>query len=318
MTTTAPKKLISIVIPVYNEEENVRAAYSAVNEVFATSLGNRYDWEFVFTDNRSTDRTFPILVALASENARVRVLRFSKNFGYQKSIWTGYCHARGDAAIQIDCDLQDPPELIPEFLNLWEQGNMVVYGVRRTREEEPRLMHAFRKCFYRLVDFLSEDPLPLNAGDFRLIDRKIMDILKQIDDRHPYLRGTIAAIGFRQIGVPYDRRGRQRGQSKFDLSSLVSLAVDGILNHSIVPLRIATVLGIVVSALTVLGAIAYVVGHVVSGQDWPRGFTTITVLILISLGVNALLFGIIGEYVGRMFQQMKNRPVTIIEDRINL
>ena len=318
MTTTAPKKLISIVIPVYNEEENVRAAYSAVNEVFATSLGNRYDWEFVFTDNRSTDSTFPILVALASENARVRVLRFSKNFGYQKSIWTGYCHARGDAAIQIDCDLQDPPELIPEFLNLWEQGNMVVYGVRRTREEEPRLMHAFRKCFYRLVDFLSEDPLPLNAGDFRLIDRKIMDILKQIDDRHPYLRGTIAAIGFRQIGVPYDRRGRQRGQSKFDLSSLVSLAVDGILNHSIVPLRIATVLGIVVSALTVLGAIAYVVGHMVSGQEWPRGFTTITVLILISLGVNALLFGIIGEYVGRMFQQMKNRPVTIIEDRINL
>jgi polyisoprenyl-phosphate glycosyltransferase len=195
---------------------------------------------------------------------------------------------------------------------------MVVYGIRRVREAEPRLLHGLRKSFYRLVDFLSEDPLPWDAGDFRLVDRKVIDILKQIDDRHPYLRGTIAAIGFNQVGVPYERKARQRGTSKFGWSSLVKLALDGILNHSIVPLRIATYVGLAIAALTVLGALAFIVARVAFEQEWPAGFTTITVLILVSLGVNALFLGIIGEYLGRMFQQMKHRPITIIDDRINL
>ena len=311
------KPLISIVIPVYNEEENVKAAHSAVSAVFTGALAGQYEWEFVFTDNRSTDSTFAIIAELARADPRVRAFRFSKNFGFQRSIWTAYANARGDAAIQLDCDLQDPPELIAEFIRLWEQGHDVVYGVRQARQDEPMVTHTMRKLFYRLIDFLSEDELPWDAGDFRLIDRKVLDVLKQIDDRRPYLRGTIASIGFQQIGIPYERKGRQRGSSKFGWKSLIGLALDGILNHSIIPLRIATFVGLIISAATLIAALGYIAAWLVFGGEWPAGFTTITVLILISLGINALFLGIIGEYLGRMFQQSKNRPVTIIDDRIN-
>src|SRR5438094_1697112 len=182
MSGPGEKPLLSIIIPVYNEEENIRPVYDAVNGVITERLSHRYDWELVFTDNRSTDGSFARLAELARDDPRVGVLRFSRNFGFQRSIWTGYAHARGEAAIQLDCDLQDPPELIPEFVRLWEAGHMVVYGVRRTRAAESFLIQALRKAFYRFIDFLSEDPLPWDAGDFRLIDRKVIDVLKQIDD----------------------------------------------------------------------------------------------------------------------------------------
>ena len=318
VTARGDKPLISIIIPVYNEEENIRPVYDAVNAVFARHLSQRYEWEFVFTDNRSTDGSFARLAELAGNDPRVGVLRFSRNFGFQRSIWTGYTHARGQAAIQLDCDLQDPPELLPEFLRLWEAGNMVVYGVRRTREAESLLLQALRKGFYRFIDFLSEDPLPWDAGDFRLIDRKVIDVLKQIDDAHPYLRGTIAALGFNQVGVAYERKARQHGASKFNWSSLLRLALDGILNHSIVPLRIATFVGLTIALLTVFAALFFIVGRFAYGQEWPAGFTTMTVLILASLGINALFLGIIGEYLGRMFQQMKKRPITVVDTRINI
>ena len=318
MSGPGEKPLLSIIIPVYNEEENIRPVYDAVNGVITERLSHRYDWELVFTDNRSTDGSFARLAELARDDPRVGVLRFSRNFGFQRSIWTGYAHARGEAAIQLDCDLQDPPELIPEFVRLWEAGHMVVYGVRRTRAAESFLIQALRKAFYRFIDFLSEDPLPWDAGDFRLIDRKVIDVLKQIDDAHPYLRGTIAALGFEQVGVPYERKARQHGTSKFNWSSLMRLALDGILNHSIVPLRIATFVGLAIALVTVIAAIFFIVARFAYGQEWPAGFTTMTVLILASLGVNALFLGIIGEYLGRMFQQMKNRPITVVDTRINI
>ena len=194
------KKLVSVVVPVFNEEENVARLHAAVTETMAP-LGERYDWEFVFTDNHSSDRTFELLEGLAKQDPRVRAFRFSRNFGFQRSIWTGYALARGDAAVQLDCDLQDPPGLIPEFLRLWEQGYKVVYGIRRSRPEG-WWINLYRKVFYRLIDFLSEDDLPKDAGDFRLVDRRVLDELRLIHDQQPYLRGSIAALGFRQIGVP--------------------------------------------------------------------------------------------------------------------
>ena len=210
---------------------------------------------------------------------------------------------------------QDPPSLLPEFVRHWESGFRVVYGVRRSRREGV-VITLMRRVFYRLIDALSETPLPVDAGDFRLVDRVVIDELAKMEDFHPYLRGAIAAMGFRQTGIVYDRAERMRGESKFDLSALVRLAVDGILNRSVVPLRIATFTGLAVSLVTFLGMCGYTVGKLVFGQEWPAGFATVTVVTLMSLSLNALFLGIIGEYLGRIYQQVKKRPITIIETRL--
>ncbi len=309
------KKLISIVVPVFNEETNIEPLYAALIPILQ-QLEAGYDFELLFTDNHSTDRTFEILRRLALKDSRVRVLRFSRNFGFQRSIYTGYVHARGQAAIQIDCDLQDPPELIVEFIRKWEEGYRVVYG-ERLRRQEAWHMNVIRKIFYRLIDFLSEDKLPFDAGDFRLVDRRVLDVLQQIDDCQPYLRGLIATLGFNQIGIPYVRNERRSGESKFSMAQLFGLALDGILNHSVMPLRLATGIGLVVSVTTFLGIVVYFVGKILLGKPWPPGFTTLVVLILGSLSLNALFLGIIGEYLGRIYRQVKKRPLTIIENEIN-
>jgi glycosyltransferase involved in cell wall biosynthesis len=308
------KKLISIVVPVFNEQENVRPLHAAVSSVFER-LADRYDLEFVFTDNHSDDGTFQELARLAGEDPRVRVFRFSRNFGFQRSIHTGYMQARGDAAIQLDCDLQDPPELLPEFLRLWEDGYKIVYGVRSIRREG-FLLTAARKLFYRLIDFLSEDPLPYDAGDFRLVDRCVLDELARIEDQTPYVRGTLAVMGFDQIGVPYARAARSRGQSKFRMRDLVGLALDGILSHSIVPLRLSTYAGLAISVVMFLAIFGYIIARFVFGQSWPAGFATTTTLILLSLSLNSLFLGVIGEYLGRIYRQVRKRPLTIIERSI--
>jgi len=309
-----PRRLLSIVVPVYNEQANVERCARSVAAVLEP-LADRYNYELIFTDNHSTDGTFEKLRQIAASDPRVRVFRFARNHGFQKSIYTGYLLAAGDAAIQLDCDLQDPPELIPEFLAQWEAGYRVVYGVRRQRREAFWLT-AFRKVFYRLINWVSDDELPKDAGDFRLLDRCILDILSQIHDCHPYLRGTIAALGFEQIGIPYSRAERTAGRSKFSLGQLFELATDGILNHSLVPLRLATYAGFLVSTLSVLTMVAYLVGRIL-GAAWPAGFATLAVLILASLGITSMFLGIIGEYLGRIYQQLKGRPLTIIETAIN-
>jgi len=310
------KKLISYVIPVFNEEKNITPFYQALMGV-VVKLKDEYDYEIIFTDNHSTDDTFAKLKELANEDKRVKVIRFSRNFGFQRSIITGYLNASGDAAMELDCDLQDPPALIPEFISYWRQGYQVVYGVRRSRREF-WLMRLSRKIFYRLIDFLSEDKLPHDAGDFRLIDRQVIDELAKFDDYQPYIRGSIAAMGFNQTGIVYDREERRHGSGKFSLMDYINLATDGILNHSIVPLRIATFTGIFVSFVTFVGLAVYLIGKLLFRQHWPAGFATTTSLILISLSLNALFLGIIGEYLGRIYQQVKKRPLTIVERRINI
>jgi glycosyltransferase involved in cell wall biosynthesis len=303
--------LISVVVPVLNERENISAVHSRVCAVF-DGLRDRYDLEFVFTDNHSDDGTFDEIVRLAALDPRVRGFRFSRNFGFQRSILEGLRQARGAAAIEMDADLQDPPELIPEFLRLWEDGNAVVYGVRKKRPDQWHVALA-RRAFYRIVDGMSEDRLPLDAGDFRLVDRRVLDVLGNLDDAQPYLRGSIAAMGFDQIGVDYERDARRSGESKFSLGDLMALSIDGILNHSIMPLRIATFTGLIVSVLSLLSIIGYVVARFAFGWNWPAGFATTTALILLGIGLNALFLGIVGEYLGRIYRQVKRGPNTIVE-----
>jgi glycosyltransferase involved in cell wall biosynthesis len=308
------KTLISICIPVYNEEENVDRIIPAVDRALA-GLADRYEWELVFTDNHSTDRTFALLAGIALDDPRVRAIRFSRNFGYQKSVLTGYLNARGACAIQLDADLQDPPELIPEMIAAWEKGARVVYGVRRTRQEGA-VVTALRRAFYRVISWLSEHPLPLDSGDFRLIDRCIIEALAAAPTSHPYLRGQIAGMGFAQVGIPYDRARRERGRSKFPLRAMLALAVDGIVSQSVVPLRISTYVGLVIAALTFLGIVVYAAVRLFFPVDWPPGFTTLTVLLLLSISLNALFLGIIGEYLARIYHQVSHRHKVIEEQRI--
>ncbi len=272
--------------------------------------------EFVFTDNHSEDRTFQLLEDLAARDPRVRVFRFSRNFGFQRSILTGYIKARGDVAIQLDCDLQDPPELIPVFLDHWRKGADIVYGVRVARKEG-WLINGSRALFYRLIDRLSEHKIPVDAGDFRLISRRVIDLLANLDDAQPYLRGTIASLGFHQVGVEYARNARVAGESKFPFSKLLSLALDGILNHSTVPLRLSTYFGFSVSLVTLIGVIGYTAVKLITHAAWPAGFATLAALILAGISINAMLLGIIGEYLGRMYMQMKKGPLTIVETALN-
>jgi len=303
--------LVSIVVPVYNEELNIRPFYETVAPLLA-SFEDQYRFEFVFTDNHSTDSTFSLLQSLAQHDARVHVYRFSRNFGYQRSIMTGYARAAGDAAIQLDVDLQDPPALIEMFLKEWRAGADVVYGVRIKRQEN-FVINLQRLLFYRLIDWLSEEPIPVDAGDFRLISRRVIDLLKSFEDTQPYLRGTIATLGFKQVGIPYERAARTLGESKFPFSKLVSLALDGILNHSTVPLRLSTYFGFAVSAATVLSLLGYTIAKLLYQSQWPAGFATIVALILLGISINAMLLGIIGEYLGRMYKHLKKQPLTIIE-----
>jgi dolichol-phosphate mannosyltransferase len=309
------RPLVSLVVPVFNEEDNVMPFYADVRRVI-DPLASRFDFEFVFTDNHSTDRTPELLRELARTDPRIRAYRLSRNFGYQRSILTAYLKCSGVAAIQLDCDLQDPTDLIVQFLDRWQEGYDVVYGTRVSRLESWKWSLA-RKVFYWLVDFLSEDPIPLDAGDFRLVSRRVIEELRRIDDTRPYLRGTIATLGFNQLGIDYDRGARVRGASKFSIYDNVMLALDGIINQSVVPLRVATYVGLSVSFATILAIFGYLVAHFTVGFRAPAGFTTITVLILGSLSINAMLLGILGEYLGRMYLQMKRKSLSIVERELH-
>jgi polyisoprenyl-phosphate glycosyltransferase len=314
MTNASRRRLVTISIPVLNEEGNVDRLVERLQAVSAKNPD--YDFEFLVTDNASTDNTFAMLAEKAATEPRLRVLRFSRNFGFQRSILVNLLNARGDAAIQLDADLQDPPELITDFLAKWRQGYKVVYGIRRRRQESPLLNFA-RKFHYRLVNHLSDIEIPLDAGDFRLVDRVVIEQLRTYEDRTPYLRGTIASIGFAQIGIPYDRSERTAGRSKFNVFSLIALSIDGICSQSTKPLQYITLFGFAVSILTALLVVVYLAFYLVSGTDQTRGFTTLVLLMLVSICLNAAFVGLLGEYVGRIFTTVRGGPTAVIADRID-
>ncbi|MFL0357258.1 glycosyltransferase family 2 protein [Erythrobacter sp. GH1-10] len=306
--------LVSVLVPAYNEEDNVERAYEAIVKTFERLPD--YDYEIIVTDNHSTDRTFDILQRLAKEDEKLKVIRFSRNFGYQRSLLCAYKSASGACSIQIDCDLQDPPELIPKMLQLWRMGHEVVFGIRRTLADG-FIIASLRRSFYKLLASVSEDDLPINAGEYRLCDRVILNELRKVDDTAPYLRGLISSMGFSQIGFEYDRADRIAGESKFPLRSMVSLAIDGLLNHSMLPLRLASYAGLFIGFLSLLLTFGYLIGRLLFGQAWPAGFATTTILLLMSISINAMFMGILGEYIGRLFIQSRSDADPIIEKKLN-
>ncbi|MDB2417288.1 glycosyltransferase family 2 protein [Paracoccaceae bacterium] len=309
------KTLISICIPVLNEEKNISAAYLRIKDTFRKL--KEYDFEIIFTDNASTDGTYNIIEKIASNDTRVRLASFSRNQGYQKSILTGFLLAKGACAVQLDCDLQDPPELIVTFLEKWRMGFDVVYGVRRKRAEF-KMITTMRQLYYRFLNSISEDHLPPDAGDFRLIDRRIIEVLRQIDEQSPYLRGTIARLGFKQTGIEYDRAPRVAGTTKFKIGQLLSLSIDGVVSNSIIPLRFAAYLALITGSIAFFLVIRYLWKWSIVGESWPSGFVTLTILILVNIAATSTLFAIFGAYMIRLSSQTKSMPVSIIARGIKI
>ena len=307
--------LVSIVLPVYNEEANVETAYAALLEVIETI--DDCQFEFIFTDNHSQDRTYELLAALADKDKRVRVLRFNRNYGFQRSLMSGYRLAKGDAVVQIDCDLQDPPELIAEFIKLWRQGHDVVVGIRKNRKEN-RLLSFGRRCFYALIDYVADEKIPRDAGDFRLIDRSVLNKLVHLNDVNPYIRGLSSAFSTNETGIPFERRKRMAGESKFPLRRLLKLASDGVFSLTLFPLRLAGHVSLLVSLITCCLGAYYLISALFFGADWPSGFATLVLLLLFSIGLNGTFLAIMGKYLGQMFLQQQNRPYIVIQNSLNV
>ncbi|SHG39627.1 glycosyltransferase family 2 protein [Massilia sp. CF038] len=308
------RPLISITIPVLNESGNIDALYARLYAL-GEKMRDRCDLEFVFSDNHSDDATWDMLAALAARDPRVRAIRFSKNVGFQRSILANYLHTRGDAVMQIDADLQDPPEMLEQFFERWQQGYQVVYGIRRKRPES-FLLNGFRRLGYWVIDKISEHPIPRDVGDFRLVDRKVIEAVAKVRTANPYLRGIIAGLGFNQTGVAYDRDARTAGESKFNVSRLVKLGLTAVFNHSVIPLRAASFMGLAILVVSIIGAIYYVALRLFH-PELPPGLASIHILVLFGIGLNSFFLGIIGEYLLRIYLVVRADPVAIVQHSLN-
>jgi glycosyltransferase involved in cell wall biosynthesis len=303
---------LSIVVPVHNEADNL----GPLVERLRTALtGEVASWEIVFVDDGSRDGTLAAIRALNAADPRISAVSFSRNFGKEIAIAAGLDHALGDAVVIMDADLQHPPETIPAFLAKWRAGYLNVYGQRTSREDETRLKRGFAKLFYRIFGYFGETPLPEGAGDFRLLDRKAVDALRALPERARFSKGLYAWVGFRSVGVPFDVAEREHGQSKFRYRKLFSFAFDGLSSFSTVPLKIATWSGALIAVIATLSALYFMLRTLLFGTDLP-GFPSLIVSIMFFSGIQLVSLGMIGEYVGRIFAEVKRRPLYLIGERV--
>jgi len=302
-------KLISVVVPVLNEESIISELLLRLNAVFQNGA---HDYEFIFIDDGSTDHTLEMLKQYQKDAPQIHVISFSKNFGHQSSITAGMAHARGDAVIIMDGDLQDPPEFIPTLIEYWNQGYDVVHARRSKRKGENWFKLITARLFYRVFNMMTEIQMPLDTGDFRLIDKKVVTVYNTISEKNPFIRGLIAWIGFRQIQVEYVRDERFAGKTKFSLIKMLTFAMDGIISFSNKPLRVAITLGILVTLCAFL-LIAYFLYLKLFHQGvFLQGWLSTVVLILFLSGVQLITIGIMGEYVARIYTEVKNRPRYVV------
>jgi polyisoprenyl-phosphate glycosyltransferase len=306
-------EMISIVVPCLNEEELLRDTNRRLIAVL-DQLPQKF--EIVYVDDGSSDRTPEILRELQADDERIRVVRFSRNFGHQMAITAGLEHASGDAVAIIDADLQDPPEVIADFVARWMDGFDVVYGVRTEREGETAFKLWTAKLFYHLIGKLSDTEIPLDTGDFRLMGRRVVDALLAMPERDRFVRGMVSWLGFSQTAVPYRRAARAAGVTKFSLFKMLRFATDGIVSFSILPLRLATWVGFAASGIALMGILITVVERLMGVEGLVKGWASILVAILFIGGVQLICMGIIGEYVGRIYGESKRRPLYVVRERM--
>lgn len=307
--------LVSVVVPCYNEEPVIRETHDRLLSVLEQLKPDAF--EILYVNDGSSDRTLNILEELQVTDNRIRVLSFSRNFGHQIAVTAGLDHAVGDAVVLIDADLQDPPAVILEMVARWRDGYHVVYGMRTDRSGETRFKMWTAKLFYRLLNRLSDVTIPLDVGDFRLMDRQVVDALSAMPERDRYLRGMVSWVGFRQIAVMYKREPRFAGESKYPVFKMLKFATDGIISFSIVPLRLAVWAGVAAICLAFGGIIyALVLRLYFSETHWVRGWTSTFVAILFLGGTQLIFLGFIGEYIGRIYGEVKRRPLYVLQERL--
>jgi glycosyltransferase involved in cell wall biosynthesis len=305
-------KLLSIVAPMHNEAEVLDVFFERV-EAATADLGVAI--EIICVDDGSRDATLSGLVQRAARDPRVKVIALARNFGKEAALTAGIDAARGDMVVPIDADLQDPPELIVEFLRRWEEGYDVVYGARADRSSDTAMKRGSAQAFYRFFNRVSDLPIPESAGDFRLMDRQVVEALKALPERNRFMKGLFAWVGFRQIGVPYVRPERAAGTTSMGYLRLVRFAIDGITSFSTAPLRVWAILGMGAAVFALAYAAVLIVRVLVVGREVP-GYASLMVVILFTFAVQMMAFGVLGEYVGRLYQEVKGRPIYVVRARI--
>jgi len=305
------KPLLSIVVPCYNEEEVLPETFKRL-EAFCSGIED-LSIEMIFVDDGSRDKTCELLRQQALNDPRFRLLRFARNFGHQAAVSAGIDTVRGDAVVLIDADLQDPPEVILEMLTKWREGYQVVYGIRTDRSGETFFKKTTAKFYYRLLNKLSNVPIPFDTGDFRLMDRVVVDALKSMPERDRFIRGMVSWVGFRQYALPYRRAARFAGISKYPLRKMIRFAADGILSFSSKPLQVATYLGTITASLAVCG-ILYILGLKFLTDSAIPGWSALMITMLFLGGVQLVCLGILGEYIGRIYNEAKKRPLYIVAE----
>ena len=309
------KKLVSIFSPAYNEEGNIERCYEAVRDIMAP-LADKYEYEHLFGDNCSTDRTLEILRGLAAKDHKVKVLTYTRNWGPNRSGMTLLRHCTGDAVIPLPSDLQEPVEIIPRLIELWEEGHEIVYGIY-TNHADRFLTKLLRRGYYWLVNKLSTEPLISNYSGFGIWDRKVAQVIAGLDDFNPNTRGVLATIGYKSTRLTYTRVGRKAGKSSYTFAAYLDEAINAIITHSLVPIRLATLLGLSLSGFSIFAAFAYTMIKIFNWGFQAPGATTTIVLVLFFSGIQLFFLGMLGEYIGAIHAQVRRGPFILIRERIN-
>lgn len=305
--------LLSIIIPVYFEENNIHPLIERVLPII-----ERYDYELIFVNDGSTDKTVERVKEAAEKNSRIKLVSFNRNFGHQMALIAGYNFCRGDCVVTIDADLQDPPEIIPEMVEKWQKGAKIVYAKRKKRDVDDIFKKKTAEFFYRFMNFLSDSKIPENVGDYRLLDREAVDFLKSLPEHSPFLRGLVAWSGFPEDYVYFERAKRHTGTTHYSIPKMINFALDGITSFSAKPLRMASYMGFAAATIGFLGGLYAIVGKLFLPVPWVTGWTGIMVAVMFIGGVQLITIGIIGEYIGKIYIEVLHRPHYLVHETVNV
>lgn len=309
-------KKVSVIVPMYYEEEVAEECYKRLKRVLERI--NNYNYEIIFINDGSKDKTLSILLDIANEDKNVKIISFSRNFGHQCAVTAGLQYVTGDAIVIIDADLQDPPELIPDMLKLWEDGNEVIYGKRKSRKGESKFKLLTASMFYKTLNALSDVEIPRDTGDFRLVDRKVIDVINSLPEHNKFLRGLFSWVGFKQTPFEYERKERFAGKTKYPLKKMLKLAKDGIFSFSIKPLKIVGTMGTISIAISLIILIYAILSYIFDWNNLTAGWTSLMVTMTFLSGMILISLWMIGEYIGRIYDETKRRPQYIIERTFNI
>jgi glycosyltransferase involved in cell wall biosynthesis len=304
------KPKFSIIAPVYNESESLPELYKRITELMGQT---KEEWELILIDDGSTDGSTGAIREIAKGDSHIRPVIFARNFGHQIAVTAGLDYSRGEAVVIIDADLQDPPEMILEMINKWQEGYEVVYAVRADREGETWFKRTTASLFYRVIFKITDVKIPLDTGDFRLLDRKVVNVMNRMRERHRFLRGMAAWVGFKQIGLPYKRAARYAGVTKYPFRKMLQLALNAITSFSYFPLQVATYIGFISAGISII-AIPFVIFERLTGSQAFVGQATTLIAVLFLGGVQLISLGILGEYIGRIYDESKGRPLYIVRE----